>query len=107
MLSSPMPPMSKSVEKRSQPTPPTSSRSAKFLYVVVVVLAIALLVAHSFKWDKVAVDTTSLGLLALILLIPLAPRIRRLSAGGFEAEIGPKDAQQLQASASDLPGAEP
>lgn len=77
--------------------------SAKPIYFILAVLTIALLVAHSLKWEKVRVDTTSLGLLAILLLIPLAPRIRKLSAGGVEAEIGPDDAQQLQESASDLP----
>jgi hypothetical protein len=77
-------------------------------YVLVFLATIAALAAHTFKLDDVRVDTTTLGLLALLLLLPLAPHIKRLSAGGVEAEIGPQDAQQLQAAAADLPApAEP
>lgn len=62
-----------------------------------------MLVLHTLKVGGVQVDTTTLGLLALILLVPLAPHIRRLKAAGIEAEIGSTDARQLQASASALP----
>jgi hypothetical protein len=84
-----------------------SSRTAISLWVLVGVVAMGLLLAHTFGWDGVRVDTTSLGLLAVLVLLPLAPRIRKLSAAGVEAEIGPRDATQLQASASQLPAAEP
>jgi hypothetical protein len=66
-----------------------------------------LLIAHTLEIDAVTVDTTSLGLLAVLLLVPLAPYIRRLSAGGVEAEIGAEEAQQLQQAAAELPPAQP
>jgi hypothetical protein len=72
-------------------------------YVLVPIAAVTLLVLHTVTDSSVHVDTTTLGLLALLLLVPLAPHITRLKAGGLEAEIGPRDAQQLQASAVDLP----
>jgi hypothetical protein len=72
-------------------------------YVLVFVTTVAVLIAHTLKVDAVQVDTTTLGLLALLLLVPLAPYIKRLSAGGVEAEIGEREAQQLQAAAADLP----
>jgi hypothetical protein len=74
-------------------------------YVFVPIATVALLVLHTLKVDGVQVDTTTLGLLAVLLLLPLAPNIKRLSAGGVEAEIGPAEAQQLQASAAELPAA--
>jgi hypothetical protein len=75
----------------------------KGIYLLVPVAAVALLALHTAKVGGIAVDTTTLGLLTLLLLSPLAPYVRRLSAGGLEAEIGPQDAQQLQAAAAELP----
>jgi hypothetical protein len=74
-------------------------------YVSVLVATLFLLVAHTFNIGDISVDTTSLGLLAVLLVLPLAPRIRRVSAGGVEAEIGPREAQRLQAAAAELPPA--
>ena len=75
------------------------------IYLFVAFVTIVLLVLHTFKVSGTEVDTTTLGLLTLLLLLPLAPYIRRLRAGDFEAEIGPREAQQLQARAGDLPPA--
>jgi hypothetical protein len=75
----------------------------KATYIVVLMLTVLVLVAHSLKLEAIQVDTTTLGLLALLLLVPLAPYITRLKAGGVEAEIGERDAQRLQAAASELP----
>jgi hypothetical protein len=72
-------------------------------YVFVLIATVTLLVLHTVKAAGVQVDTTTLGLLALLLLVPLAPYIRRIRAAGFEAEISRHEAQQLQASAADLP----
>jgi hypothetical protein len=72
-------------------------------YVFVPAATIVLLVLHTVTAIGIQVDTTTLGLLALLLIVPLAPHITRLKAGGVEAEIGPRDAQQLQASAAELP----
>jgi hypothetical protein len=74
-------------------------------YVSVLLATLFLLVAHTFNIGDITVDTTTLGLLAVLLLLPLAPRIRRVSAGGVEAEIGPREAQRLQAAAAELPPA--
>lgn len=78
------------------------------IYGFVAVAAVALLVANTFSCgDCWNVDTTSLGLLAILLLLPLAPYITSLRAGEYEAKIGQTDAQRLQESASDLPLARP
>ncbi len=81
------------------------SWAATAAYVFVPGATVALLVLHTLKVASIQVDTTTLGLLALLLLLPLAPYITRLKAGGLEAEIGPREARQLQASAADLPAA--
>jgi hypothetical protein len=73
------------------------------IYIVVSVGTLALLVLHTLKVRGVAVDTTSLGLLALLVIIPLAPYIRRISAGPVSAEIGTREARELRRTAADLP----
>lgn len=74
-------------------------------YIAVPLATILILIAHTFQIDGLTIDTTTIGLLALMLLVPLAPHITRLKAAGVEAEIGPREAQRLQASAADLPPA--
>lgn len=77
----------------------------KWTYVLAFIFAVFVLVTHTFKSSWVQVDTTTLGLLAILLLVPLAPYITRLKAGGVEAEIGPRDAKRVQAAGSELPPA--
>jgi hypothetical protein len=48
---------------------------------------------------------TSLGLLALLLLVPLAPYITKLRAAGVEAEIGDDELLELRLRATNLPSA--
>jgi hypothetical protein len=79
--------------------------AAAAAYTFVAGATVALLVLHTLRVAGIQIDTTTLGLLALLLLLPLAPHITRLKAGGLEAEIGPREARQLQASAADLPAA--
>ena len=75
------------------------------IYVFVGVAAGALLVAHTFSSkEQPTVDTTSLGLLALLLVVPLAPYITKLRAAGVEAEIGRAELRELRLLATDLPG---
>ena len=89
------------------PEPMVPRRIAIWVYVGVPVAATALLIIHTVGLAGTTVDTTTLGLLVLLLLVPLAPHITRLSAGGVEAEIGRKDAKRLQEAASELPPASP
>jgi hypothetical protein len=80
---------------------------ARLIYAFVGLAAAVLLVIHTATGpDAPTVDTTSLGLLALLLLLPLAPYITHLRAAGFEAEIGPRELFDLRRSASDLPRAQ-
>jgi len=59
-----------------------------------------LLGAHITKWEAVRVDSISLGLLGLLLLIPFAELIRKIKIGEFEAEIGRDEIAKVQAKAS-------
>jgi len=75
-------------------------------YIFVAVAAGALLVAHTFSGEeRPTIDTTSLGLLALLLIVPLAPYITKLRAAGVEAEIGREELRELRLLAADLPSA--
>ena len=73
------------------------------IYLFVPLAAVALLILHTLKVRGTLVDTTTLGLLALLLLVPLAPYVTRLRAWEFEAEIGRGEARELQAAAAELP----
>ncbi len=76
------------------------------LYIFVAVATAGLLIVHTF-WESECpkVDTTSLGLLGLLLVVPLAPYITKLRAGELEAQIGLADAQRLRLQAGELPSA--
>jgi hypothetical protein len=77
---------------------------AKRIYPAVIVVVLALLVLHTSGWDRVDVDTTSVALIGLLLLLPLVHSIRRFKVGDFfEAEIEPEDVQRLRAKAAELP----
>lgn len=71
---------------------------------VVSLAAVALLIAHSLDWDRVSVDGTSLGLLAVVLIASRWDDIRKLKFGDLEAEIGSKEVAQVQAEVVDQVG---
>lgn len=78
------------------------------LYVFVAVATVGLLIAHTFlESESPRIDTTTLGLLGLLLIVPLAPYITKLRAGELEAQIGLVDAQRLRLQAGELPAGEP
>jgi hypothetical protein len=77
------------------------------IYLLVPCATVTLLVLHTLKHVAVTVDGASVGLLALLLIVPLAPYIRRLNAGGLEAEIDASDALELQSAAAELPSSPP
>jgi hypothetical protein len=74
------------------------------LYVFVAIATGGLLIAHTFfESECPRVDTTTLGLLGLLLIVPLAPYVTKLRAGELEAQIGLVDAQRLRSQAGELP----
>lgn len=58
-------------------------------YAFVAIAAAGLLIAHTF-WETECpkVDTTSLGLLGLLLIVPLAPYITKLRQGNSRPRLG-------------------
>jgi hypothetical protein len=67
----------------------------KHLWWIVALAAFVLLLCHTFQIAIVTVDTTSLILVALILLSPFVAAIKRLKIGEFEAEIDPEEVKKL------------
>ena len=59
-------------------------------------LGLGMLVAHTFSFDRVKVDNTSIILLLVILLSPFITAITRIKYGDFEAEIDPKEVQKIK-----------
>ncbi len=74
------------------------------IQVIVMLVTAFLLGAHVVKWDAIQVDTVTLALLGLLLLIPFAEFIRKIKLGDFEAEIGKDEIAKIQAkAAAELP----
>jgi len=71
----------------------------KNLWWVTFIIALILLVLHSFSVTVISVDTTSIFLLLILLISPFVSSIKKLKFGDFEAEIDPKEVKRLRDSA--------
>jgi hypothetical protein len=65
------------------------------LWWTVLVIALVMLIGHSFGTKLFVVDNTSLILLALILISPFIAGIKRFKWGDFEAEIETEEVQRV------------
>src|SRR6266436_2310215 len=63
---------------------------------ITLLLGLGMLLAHTFSFDRVKVDNTSIILLLVILLSPFITAITRIKYGDFEAEIDPKEVQKIK-----------
>lgn len=61
----------------------------------VMLSALALLATHSFGFQGVIVDNTSLILLVIILASPFISAVRKIKIGDFEAEIQPEEVKSV------------
>ncbi len=69
------------------PGPPRPGPLVKATIVIVWLLAMAALYVHTFREkDSPKVDTTSVALLAVILVAPFVPRLRAVELGGAKAQ---------------------
>jgi len=64
---------------------------------IVFLIALALLVGHVVGWKEITVDTTTLLLLALLLVSPFIGQLRKIKVGEFEAEIAPNEVEKVKA----------
>lgn len=66
------------------------------LWWVTLLLALGMLLAHSFSLDTVRIDNTSVVLLLVIFLSPFISAIKKIKVGEFEAEIDSKEVQKIK-----------
>lgn len=59
-------------------------------------VALLLLVSHTFQMIKLSVDSTSILLLALMLVSPFMAAIKKIKFGDFEAEIDAKEVRRIK-----------
>jgi len=64
---------------------------------IVFLIAMMLLVGHVMGWKEITVDTTTLLLLALILVSPFIAQVRKIKVGEVEAEIAPNEVEKVKA----------
>ena len=63
---------------------------------ITLLLALAMLIAHTVSLDIVKVDNISIILLVVILLSPFAPAITKIKIGEFEAEVNPEEVRRIK-----------
>lgn len=63
---------------------------------IVFLIALALLISHVVGWKGITVDTTTLLLLALLLVSPFIEQLRKIKVGEFEAEIAPNEVEKVK-----------
>lgn len=63
---------------------------------ITLLLGLGMLLAHTFSFNVVKVDNTSIILLLVIFLSPFISAITKIKYGDFEAEIDPKEVQKIK-----------
>lgn len=63
---------------------------------IVFLIALALLISHVVGWKQITVDTTTLLLLAFLLVSPFIEQLRKIKVGEFEAEIAPYEVEKVK-----------
>jgi len=67
---------------------------------IVFSMTLALLVCHVVGWTQITVDSTTLLLLALLLVSPFIEQLRKIKVGEFEAEIAPSEVEKVKSEVS-------
>lgn len=87
-------------EEQNQPTTRINPKLLRFIQVILMVVTAFLLVSHILKWSAIQVDSVTLALVGLLLVIPFVDLIRKIKLGDFEAEIGKAEVSKAQAKAA-------
>lgn len=66
---------------------------------IVFTIAFILLVIHLLEWERIAIDSTTLILLAILLVSPFIEQVRRIRIGEFEAEIASTEVEKVKLEA--------
>jgi hypothetical protein len=88
-----------SEEQGKTPTP-VNPTLLRFVQGALIIITVFLLVAHVLKWSVVQVDSITLALVGMLLIIPLVDLVRKIKLGEFEAEIGKAEVSKAQAKLS-------
>jgi hypothetical protein len=87
-------------EEQNQPTTRINPKLLRVIQVLLLVVTAFLLISHILKWGAIQVDSVTLALVGLLLVIPLVELIRKIKLGDFEAEIGMAEVSKAQAKAA-------
>jgi len=87
-------------EEQNKPTTRISPKLLRIIQVLLMVITAFLLISHVFRWSAIQVDSVTLALVGLLLVIPLVDLIRKIKLGDFEAEIGKAEVSKVQAKAA-------
>ena len=87
-------------EEQNQPTTRINPKLLRFIQVILMVITAFLLISHILKWSAIQVDSVTLALVGLLLVIPFVDLIRKIKLGDFEAEIGKTEVSKAQAKAA-------
>lgn len=68
----------------------------KNIWWIILLISLILLISHSFSFETIKVDNTSIILLIIILISPFITAIKKIKYGEFEAEIETKEVQKLK-----------
>lgn len=63
---------------------------------IVFSITLVLLASHVVGWTRITVDSTTLLLLALLLISPFIEQLRKIKVGEFEAEIAPNEVEKVK-----------
>jgi len=63
---------------------------------IVFLIALSLLISHVVGWEQITVDTTTLMLLALLLISPFIEQVTELKMGGLEIGIAPREVKRVK-----------
>jgi hypothetical protein len=66
------------------------------IWWITLLLALAMLVAHTVSFDAIEVDNISIILLIVILLSPFTTAITKIKIGEFEAEVNPEEVRKIK-----------
>lgn len=67
---------------------------------ITLLLALAMLIAHTVSFDAIEVDNISIILLIVILLSPFTTAITKIKIGEFEAEVNPEEVRRIKEEVS-------
>lgn len=63
---------------------------------ITLLIALTMLIAHTFSYDAIKVDNTSIILLVVMLLSPFTTAITKIKIGDFEAEVNPEEVRKIK-----------